>query len=325
VLNFYQIARNTFRECLREPIFFILLATALVLIGLFPSMSLFVFREQIKLVVDSAMATTLVFGLIAAVLCASHTVSREMRNGTVLLLMSKPVYRWVFIMSKIAGVSAALILFVLLCNCATLISLKIAKDQFWLDFALMYIYFGLIALSAVIGGVRNFVAKASFASNSIFSLLIFIPALTLVYILMPEGTHTDDGYNILRVIPALILIFYSVCIMGVITVALSTRFDMVPNLTLSAAIFFLGLLSGYFLNLGIEQNNVFISGMAKVLYGILPNWQFFWLADALAANKVIPMSYIGWATAYALFYIMLCSLWALALFQNREMAKDAVN
>jgi len=101
MLNFFfRIILIYVRE-LREPIFFILLVTALVLIGHFPSMSLFVFREQIKLVIDSAMATTLVFGLFAAVLCASHTVSREMRNGTALLLLSKPVYRSSFILAKL--------------------------------------------------------------------------------------------------------------------------------------------------------------------------------------------------------------------------------
>lgn len=325
MLNFYQISRNTFRECLREPIYFILLASALTLIGLFPSMSLFVFREQIKLVIDSAMATTLVFGLIAAVLCASHTVSREMRNGTVLLLMSKPVHRWTFIIAKIAGIGLALCIFVFICNCATMTSLKIARDQFQLNFALMYIYFGIIVLAVVFGGFRNFSAHASFSSNTVMALLVLIPLLTVTYFLLPESPHgaEDEHGGYLRVIPALILIFHSVCAMGVITVAISTRLDMVPNLTVSAMIFFMGLLSGYFLS--FDSGNAFINFAAGILYAILPNWQFFWLADALAANRPIPMSYMLWATVYVILYIFLCSLWALALFQNREMAKDAQN
>ena len=55
----YRLAKNTLKECLREPVFFLILASALVLIGLFPSLSMFVFRKQIKLVVDSSMATTI--------------------------------------------------------------------------------------------------------------------------------------------------------------------------------------------------------------------------------------------------------------------------
>jgi len=319
MLNFYQIARNTFRESLREPIFFILLVSALVLIGLFPSMSLFVFREQIKLVVDSAMATSLVFGLVAAVLSASHTVAREMRNGTVLLLMSKPVSRWAFVMAKICGVGMALIVFILICNCSTLVSLKIAKDQFQLDFTLMYIYFGLIALAAAFGGLRNYLAGSSFSSNAIMAMLLLIPVFTvIVSILMPAH---EDEIPLMRLIPALLLIFYSVCTMGVITVTLATRLDMIPNMVLSSAIFFLGLLSGYLFDR--DFGSPFINLLAGICYSILPNWQFFWMADALAANQSVPLNYVLWATVYVVLYMALASLWAVTLFENREMARDA--
>ena len=65
----YRLTQNTFRECVREPVFYLLQLVGLVLIGILPMFSMFVFREQIKLVVDSSMATTMVLGLIAAALC----------------------------------------------------------------------------------------------------------------------------------------------------------------------------------------------------------------------------------------------------------------
>ena len=89
MLNFFKIAANTFKESVREPIFALLLMCAVLLIANFPFVAIFVFYDQVKLVVDSSMATTMLFGLFAAVLCSSHTVSREMRDGTVLLLFSK--------------------------------------------------------------------------------------------------------------------------------------------------------------------------------------------------------------------------------------------
>ena len=319
-MNFYQITKNTFRECLREPIFFILLASALTLIGLFPSMCLFVFREQMKLVVDSSLATTQAFGLVAAVLCAGHTISREMRNGTVLLLMSKPVHRYSFIMAKICGIMLALIVFVLICNCAALISLKIAKDQFQLNYTLMSIYFGLIFLAAAFGGFRNFQSHRSFSSHAVASLLILIPLMAVFCVLMPEAHDEEGAVSMANFLRAQVLIFYSVCTMGVITATLSTRLDMVPNLTVSAVIFFLGLLSGYFFNL--DSGNAFINSFTGLLYLILPNWQFFWLADALADNQSIPFAYLLWASVNAVFYMALCAIWAVVLFQNREMARD---
>ena len=119
MFNLWKIAFNAFRESLREPVYFLMLLAALLLIAHYPPAAIFVFSEQLKLVVDSSMATTLLFGLVVAVLCSSHTVAREMRNGTVLLLMSKPVQRWSFVLGKILGICMAGTLFVgerLLCQ-----------------------------------------------------------------------------------------------------------------------------------------------------------------------------------------------------------------
>ena len=139
MLTIYRLARNAFIECIREPIYFLMLISAMVLIGLFPTAALFVFREQLKFVIDSAMATTLVFSLIVVVICSAHTISMEMKNGTVLLLMSKPVTRASFVLAKILGVLSSVTVFVLLCNAATLISVLIAKDQFRLEYTPMIV------------------------------------------------------------------------------------------------------------------------------------------------------------------------------------------
>jgi hypothetical protein len=316
VWNFYHIAKNTFRESLREPIFFILLASALFMIGLFPSFSMFVFREQIKLVIDSSMATTMVFGLVASVLCASHTITREMRNGTVLLLMSKPVYRWSFILAKIAGITMALTVFVFICNTASLISVRIAKDQFRLDFTAMYIYFAIIFFSAFAGGLRNYFSRTSFASTAIVTLLVILPAYAFLLNFIP--VHGKPLPLRLDMIPALLLIFFSVWTMGTVTVLFSTRLDVVANLTVSSLIFFLGLVSNYFL--AEKASSGFISAL---LYAVIPNWQFFWMADAISGNKQIPSAYIAYAFLYVLLYMTFCSAWAVAMFQNRELARDS--
>lgn len=314
MLNFYHVARNTFRESIREPIFFVLLVSALFLIGLFPSLSMFVFREQIKLVIDSAMATTMVFGLIAAVLCASHTITREMQNGTVLLLLSKPVYRWSFILAKITGIITALTVFVIICNIGSLIAVRIAKDQFQLDFTAMYIYYGIIFGCAAIGAFRNFLYQASFASASVFSMLMIMPvyAAILNFIPAPGEGHLPLHWEM---VPALMLIIFAVWGMGAITVVFSTRLNMVANLCVCGLIFALGM-----------GSNFFFSGSGfwnAVLYALIPNWQLFWLADALASGKTIPLAYVFLAFIYIVLYIAFCSIWAIYMFQFRELAKDS--
>jgi hypothetical protein len=266
------------------------------MIGLFPTMSQYVFRQQVKMVVDSSMATTLTLGLVVAVLCASHTVTREMKNGTVLLLLSKPVRRWNFVLAKISGIIAALSVFVFLCNLGCIVSLRIAKDQFRHDMVAFYFYYGLIVLSALIGGARNYFTQVSFVAATINQLLIIFPLFILVLYFVPVEGKT--GFINFEVIPALILIFFAVWAMGAITVTLSTRLDLVANLTVCSIIFLLGLISNYFIGKESEASYFW-----KLVYALVPNWQFFWMADALASNTKIPYSYIAWSFVYVVLYI----------------------
>lgn len=313
--NFFHVARNTFRECLREPIFFILLCSAITLIGLFPSLSLFVFREQIKLVTDSSMATTLLFGLIAAVLCASNTISREIKNGTVLLLLSKPVARWSFILAKMAGILVALTVFVFICNASALISLRVANDQFQLDFLTFYTYFGMIALCSAWGAFRNYYSHKSFSASAILSMLVIIPIFIVILQFIPiDGKLQPFQHDVM---PAFILLFFAVWAMGAITVTLSAKFDMVANLCISSILFFAGLISDYFLS-GSEGT----FSLSALIYAIIPNWQFFWMADALANKIHIPWTYVTWSAIYIVLYMTFCSVIALTLFNDKEIAEN---
>ncbi len=169
MLIIFQLARNTFKECLRGPVYFLILAAALVMMGLFPSLSLFVFKNELKLVLDSCLATTMLFGLFTAVICAGHTINREMKNGTVLLLMSKPVTRIAYVLAKILGITAALTVFVFICNAATFLSALIAKDEFLLDYLTMSLFYGAFLVAVIFGAIRNFFSQKSFSANFILA------------------------------------------------------------------------------------------------------------------------------------------------------------
>ncbi len=78
------------------------------IIGWYPWLSLFVFRQQEKMVTDGSLATIMLFGLMTAVLCASHAIYREIETGTVLLVLAKQIGRGPFIIAKMLGIIAAL-------------------------------------------------------------------------------------------------------------------------------------------------------------------------------------------------------------------------
>jgi hypothetical protein len=59
---------------------------------------------------------------------------------------------------------------------------------------------------------------------------------------------------------------------------------------------------------------------AKVVYTVVPNWQLFWLADALQGTREIPTAYIERAFLYMVCYLVAALALALALFENRELS-----
>ncbi|MBQ4106408.1 MAG: hypothetical protein IJC73_02375 [Lentisphaeria bacterium] len=324
MLRFFRIADNTFKESIREPVYFLMLLCALVLIAHFPSMALFVFFEQLKLVVDSSMATSLFFGLLCAVLCASNTVSRELRNGSVLLLLSKPVARPVFILAKIAGIVVAAGLFSLICNISSYISIYIAQDQFRLDMGAYAVFMIILGVGCVAGMLSNFWRGSSFSSVA----TVTTASLLTVYALYCIFTKEEPALHMEDLTLALILILLAVLTMATLAVVFATRLSTVANLTLCSFIFFLGLVSGYlqkqasdyFQTLGSEY--AIFDTLVSVFYAVLPNWQFFWLADAVAVNREIPLAYLGWSALYLLFFTVICSMWAVAIFQHKEIAGD---
>ena len=320
--NLFKIAFNAFRESLREPVYCLMLLAALLLISCYPALALFAFSEPLKLVVDSSMATALLFGLIVSVLCAGNTVAREMRNGTVLLLMSKPVSRWSFILGKILGITAAVTLFALLCNLGCVISVYVAVDQFRFDSKIHYAFLGLIAAGAVGGMAANFIRGSSFTeicTYALSGLLTIFVAVLLWRGKAPQGIVISD------LLKALVLINFAVIAMATVAVVVATRLDVVPNLCVCTVLFFMGLLSSYLVQKFDDTRSELLKQLLTILYSIFPNWQFFWLVDAIAMKRRIPGSYVGLAALYMLLFVVIASLWAVVLFREKEVAGDSRN
>ena len=315
--HIYRIAVNSFREALREPVYFLMLFGALLLIGHYPWMTLFVFREQLKLVLDGAMATTMFFSLAVSVLCATTTISREMRNGTVLLLLSKPITRLSFVLGKIAGIVAASVLFCLICNCASVISIYIAVDQFRMEMGLYVAFVILVLLACVAGMMMNYMRGASFSEYSVYSVLLIVVAMMLYCFKFQP--HPE--MSMINLAKALVLLFPAVVVMSVLAVGFATRFDVVPSMCLCSLLFFLGLISSYLF--GGNYADPALDIIFSLLYAAIPNWQYFWMADAMAVNSTIPLSYIWWSLGYAAIYSLVVAVWAIVFFQNREAAGSA--
>ncbi|MDD3885757.1 MAG: ABC transporter permease [Victivallaceae bacterium] len=295
-----------------------MLAAALLVIYHTPSAALYVFSEQLKLVVDTSMATALVFGLVAAALTAGSTVTREMRNGTVLLLLSKPVSRPVFVLGKIAGIGVASVLFTVLCTFAAVVAVYIAADQFRMDMQVYFLALGTVAAAVAAGMIANFLRGSAFAEVGVWAIALFTAGLCVYCCLANEKPALAMG-DFAR---ALALIALSIPAMSTLAVALALGVDVVANLLVCSAVFFAGLVSGFIFHGPFyrEMAPGLLKSLFDLLYSILPNWQYFWLADAVAVGRPIPGAYVVWAAVYSAVYTVIAAMWAVAVFRNREAA-----
>ena len=66
------------------------------------------------------------------------------------------------------------------------------------------------------------------------------------------------------------------------------------------------------------------SMVATALYAIIPNWQLFWMADALAQKAAIPAEYLFYGIAYAVVMIAFLMVLAVLLFGSREVGRQII-
>ena len=120
-----------------------------------------------------------------------------------------------------------------------------------------------------------------------------------------------------RMVPAAVLILFALWILAAIALACSTRLDVIATLAICSAFFLVGLMSDYLFGRPAEQG----SWWGTVLYTIMPNWQNFWLADALDSGRsTFHWGYVGKAFVYAACYIGATLAAAVVLFEERELS-----
>ncbi|MBI3881281.1 MAG: ABC transporter permease [Verrucomicrobia bacterium] len=315
---FATIAANAFMELVRQPVFLLLMTASASFAVFLASVPYFGFGEDFKLVKDSVLAVMLLAGLFGAVISASASVAHEIRTGTALVVLSKPVGRAQFILGKFAGLAGAITLLTYVNTLAALIASRMAFDAYGdADTRSLLIFFGAVVLAYAAGAFSNYFLHRNFTADAMLAVVVLVTLAAVI--IFSAGAVTDrsgDAHNVdWRLVPAAVLILFALWILAAVALACSTRFDMVPTLAICTGVFLLGLMSDYLLGTRAENG----SWWAGVLYAVVPNWQLFWMADALEDTKSIPWGYVGKAFGYVVAYLGAALAAALLLFEDREL------
>jgi hypothetical protein len=318
--QFFTIAANAFMELIRQPVF-LLLMTGSVSFELFLAVPYyFALGDEPKLIKNSALALMLLSGLFGAVLNASASLAREIRVGTALAVLSKPIGRAQFLLAKFAGLAAALALLTYVNLIGVLLCSKMAFDAYGsTDLVALGIFAAGVAIAYGLAGFSNFFLRRPFVSDAVLALVVTVTlaAFAIIQFTQQEQSLFTAGGVDWRLIPAGILILFALWILAAVALACSTRLDTIPTLAVCSAIFLVGLMSDYLFGQRAEAGNWW----ASTLYTVIPNWQLFWLADALDMGKsTFHWDYVAKAFAYTVGYAGAALAIGTALFEERELS-----
>jgi hypothetical protein len=122
-----------------------------------------------------------------------------------------------------------------------------------------------------------------------------------------------------RIIPGLVLAFFEAVVIAAISVAISTRLSMLPNLVICGSIYVLGHLGPLIVN-SAAGKIVFVRFIGQFISVLFPVLDHYEIEGAIAGARTVPPEYLLTALLYSLLYCTAAMLLALFFFEDRDLA-----
>lgn len=167
------IARNTFREAVRDRVFALVGVFGLLLVSSSIVISPLTVGAQQKLVADIGLASISVFAVLVVLFVGSGLVSKEIDKRTIMTILSKPVSRFEYLFGKYLGLLGTIAVMILSMTLLFALALLATGSRF----ELAYLYsLGLTAVEMMVitSVVIFFSSFTSPVLTSIFTLGVFL-------------------------------------------------------------------------------------------------------------------------------------------------------
>jgi ABC-type transport system involved in multi-copper enzyme maturation permease subunit len=127
--------------------------------------------------------------------------------------------------------------------------------------------------------------------------------------------------EMIGIVPGLALAFMETVVMAAIAVAIATRLPMMANLSICFTIYIVGhLLPLLVMSKKVSDPYGIIQFMGQFFAVVLPVLEHFNIYAAIAGGVEVPWDYLAWALAYCVLYSGVAMLFALVLFEDRDLA-----
>ena len=142
---------------------------------------------------------------------------------------------------------------------------------------------------------------------------------------LPIPTAEQCQAEMLQTVPALVLAFLETVVITSISVAVSTRLPMMPNMLICAVIYVVGHMTPLIVQSSMGKLPI-VAFVGQFLATLLPVLEHFNIQAAIASGRDSVLTamdwcvYIGWATLYCLLYTTIMLLVSLLMFEDRDLA-----
>jgi len=175
----------------------------------------------------------------------------------------------------------------------------------------------------VLGKFAGLVLVATLVFLILGGVLLATTSLKVVYDAR-EAAKTNPLWRecaaeMITVVPGLVLSLLETVLMAAVSLAVSTRLGMVPNLIICFTVYALGHLVPLIVQSSVGKFAI-VRFVGKLLATILPVLDHFTIEAAVVGGTPVPWGYLGWVGLYAALYSALALLVALILFQDRDLA-----
>lgn len=290
-----SIVRTTALEVLSEPLTLLVMLAALALTVLAPAFHYHQFGDPTRMARDAGFSALFTGGSVLAVFGTIRAFRREIESGTLEMVLSHPVSRTAFFLSKTAGVFLAYLTFAVVVfgtmsviYAGAFIGGAFAKRTG--DIARLFGPcfaggVGVLVLPLIIAAALNRFARFRFVLSA------SVVALSLAVVGFGGMTFLLRG-NVLCLLPAAVLILFPAVVLMAAAAAFSVRW----------------------------KANVAASGAGVVFALMVPAVGNYYLTDALSGGGSLPWTYVGIAAAVTLPAVAAFLLSGVSLINGRDLS-----
>ncbi len=171
VQHIFTIARNTFREAVRDRVLYNLVVFVFLITGCAIFLGELTAGQEARTIVNLGLGAMLIFGVFISIFVGVGLVSKEIEKRTLYTIFSKPIGRGEFIIGKYLGLCLTLLVNVLIMGVGVSLAVLFVNGgslAFSIWGAILLIFFELTILTAVA------ILFSTFSSPALSALLTFL-------------------------------------------------------------------------------------------------------------------------------------------------------